>query len=118
MAITCDDCTTIVDRVHCEKHAVAKCECCQNATRRLLCEDCAEDEYGSDADDRDADDDDVIALLEQSVTSDDLQDLAAAIRREDRDEAEHLLDKIAARVPGWADRVSLGRYSRRAKAAA
>lgn len=48
---------------------------------------------------------------------DEVGDLAAAIRRGDLGEAEYLLDKIAAQVPGWADRVSVARYSSLARAA-
>lgn len=44
-------------------------------------------------------------------------DLASAIRRGDTSEAEYLLDKIAGDMPGWSDRISVGRYSPRARAA-
>lgn len=49
--------------------------------------------------------------------SDRVGDLAAAIRRGDTSEAEYLLDGIAAEIPGWSDRVSIGRYSPRARSA-
>lgn len=56
-----------------------------------------------------------------SSVADDLEaavgDLAAAIRRGDTSEAEYLLDRVAAEIPGWSDRVSIGRYSPMARAA-
>lgn len=115
--VTCDRCPTVIDKVLCPDHAELKCDSCERVSDRLLCETCAEDEYGDDGDRRAPDEDDVVELLERSVVSDDLQDLAAAIRRRDSVEAEYLLDKVARAVPGWSDRVSLGRYSPRVKAA-
>jgi hypothetical protein len=44
-------------------------------------------------------------------------DLAAAIRRGDGAEAEHLLDRLAADMPGWSDRIAVSRYSLRARLA-
>lgn len=114
---TCDHCSTPVDKVLCANHAEVRCDVCERVSDRLMCESCAEDEYGDDDDYRDAKDEDVAALLEQSVIGDDVSDLAAAIRRGDLSEAEYMLDKIASAVPSWSDLVSLGRYSSRAKAA-
>ncbi|HCB76779.1 MAG TPA: hypothetical protein DEP91_11520 [Sphingomonas bacterium] len=42
---------------------------------------------------------------------------AAAIRRGDVSEAEHLLDKVAGQIDGWSDMVSIGRYSPRSRGA-
>jgi hypothetical protein len=114
---SCDRCPTVVEKVLCPDHAELKCDSCERVSDRMLCEDCADGEYGDDGDRRAPDDDDIVELLERSVVSDDLQDLAAAIRRRDLVESEYLLDKVASAVPGWSDRVSLGRYSPRAKAA-
>lgn len=52
-----------------------------------------------------------------SDVSDHIEDLAAAIRRGDLTEASDLLDKVAAAVPGWSDRVSIGRYGPRGRVA-
>ena len=59
-----------------------------------------------------------VDFIQDAVITDDVSDLAAAIRPSDLTEAEYLLDKIAAAVPGWSDRVSLGRYSRMGQAKA
>ncbi len=104
--VTCSDC------------AEHRCHSCEQAKNKLYCAICAEEEFGSD-DDAEPTDEDIAAFLEHAVITDDVGDLAAAISRGDIPEAAYLLDKIAAVVPGWSDRVSLGRYSPagRAKAA-
>lgn len=51
------------------------------------------------------------ATIEAPDVGFDVTDLAAAIRRGDRHEAEAILDRIAGQIDGWSDMVSIGRYS-------
>lgn len=114
---SCDHCSATVKKIFCEHHQPVKCDSCDRITDRVLCEDCAEDEYGADDETRAPDEDDVIDFINDHVSADIIEDVSAAVRRSDNMEAEALLDRLASYVPGWADRVSLGRYSWRAKAA-
>lgn len=50
-----------------------------------------------------------------SDVADYIEDLSAAIRRGDRDEAELLLDRLASENEGWSEYVSRGRYGWKAK---
>lgn len=88
---TCDDCGKTTDEIYCASCKVdADCDC----------------------------DTEVRNDLSDEISGDLVEDLSAAIRRGDRDEAELLLDQIASHVDAWPEHVSLGRYGWKAKRAA
>jgi hypothetical protein len=53
-----------------------------------------------------------------AVDPDGLQDLSSAIRRGDKAEAEHLLDRLFAENSALTERIQRGRYSNRTQSAA
>ncbi|OWK34097.1 hypothetical protein [Sphingomonas dokdonensis] len=112
--IKCDTCTTDVgsaEQILCPKCAATKCSSCHLPGDKLYCRDCAENEFGDDADCCDCCDCCDGASVED-VRDDDIIDLAAALRRGDVIAAEDALDRVARAVEGWRDLVDRGRYSR------
>jgi hypothetical protein len=109
--ITCDECENDLrsnDEVLCVKCAKSSCTECKEVAEKLYCAVCAETEFGDDGDDID---DGPSIVVDAAL----IEDLASAIRRGDREDAELILDRIASEVEDWPEHVSRGRFSPRAR---
>jgi hypothetical protein len=106
ISITCKCCSTHIadgEDVLCRTCAKTECSSCGEPAKKIYCAGCAEVAFGDDCDSA------------EEVDRLEVADLSTAIRRGDRDEAEHILDRIASFIDGWSEAVSQGRYSPRAR---
>lgn len=112
--VECDICNEDIPQIAdiiCKSCLRQPCATCKETADEVYCEKCAKEEFTTP-------EPDVDDLISSVVREDWIEDLAHAVRQGNRDDAEYLLDQIAANVTGWDELVSRGRFKPARRSAA